>query len=135
MYNPTLEKPETEEKPKVKPQKLWTAKLSWVPIKDEIGNEIEVPTLGSWTLNELEGIQELVKQTKGNDAAIAYEGVAFFFEMRGADLSEIVGDVKNIPLSLIKEMWAFFQNENESLSKGGDDEEPTGKRSRGKKST
>lgn len=113
-------------------QSPWSPVISWVEIKDERGNVLQVPSLGSWTLNELKGIQELVKEST-KDADFVYAAVRFFYKSRGADIDEQVGDLGNVPLLFVKEIWEFFQNENQPPKK--DEDEQPGKSLAGKTST
>lgn len=132
MYNPTQEAVKADLPEPIK-QPVWSPKVAWVPVSDEVGNELQVPTLGSWTLNELEGVQKLTEE-KGSDSSFVYAVVEFFYSSRGASLDDQVGDLKNVPIGLAKTIWEFFLQENTSLSKEVE-ETKEGKPSRGKKST
>ena len=104
-------------------QSPWSAAVTWIKVSDDLGNSIDAPSLGSWTLNELNGVKELSKDCK-TDVEFVYKAVRFFYEKRGANVDTQVGNLDDVPAFFVQKIWSFFTEENKSKDVREEEKEP-----------
>lgn len=84
------------------------------------------PSLGSWTLNEVEAIKICQDKFENGDydqLGFAMAAISEMFRLRGCPIKERVGDLKSVPNELLIKVWEFFRTESDWLRKHQDEED------------
>jgi hypothetical protein len=99
-------------------QSPWSLQPTTETITDEHGNSMQVPSLGSWTVNEIVGVQDIYSEYAEKDAGdieLYSVATAFLLHSRGVLDSADSALLNGMPLSLLLAVWGFFKKENETL--------------------